>query len=70
MNVGLITLFACFSNEEKAVETLENIRWPNGPVWPHCGHEKTYHLKRKPRTMTRSNRKNRPNVKYLQKVFR
>jgi transposase-like protein len=26
-----------FHNEEKAREHLEAIRWPNGPVCPHCG---------------------------------
>ena len=57
MNADLITLSACFHDEEKATETLESIRWPNGPVCPHCGHEKAYHLKRKEGTKTRSNRK-------------
>ena len=57
MNADLITLSASFSDEEKAIETLESIRWPNGPVCPHCGHEKAYHLKRKPGTTTRSKRK-------------
>ena len=26
-----------FTNEDKARETLEAMRWPNGPVCPHCG---------------------------------
>jgi len=26
-----------FQNEEKAREYLEALRWPNGPVCPHCG---------------------------------
>jgi transposase-like protein len=26
-----------FTDEEKAREALEAIRWPNGPVCPHCG---------------------------------
>ena len=26
-----------FTNEEKAREALEAVRWPNGPVCPHCG---------------------------------
>lgn len=57
MNADLITLSACFSDEEKAIETLEGIRWPNGVECPHCGHDKAYHLKRKESTTTRSNRK-------------
>jgi transposase-like protein len=26
-----------FQDEEKAREALEAVRWPNGPVCPHCG---------------------------------
>ena len=26
-----------FTNEDKAREALEAMRWPNGPVCPHCG---------------------------------
>src|SRR6478736_2070775 len=26
-----------FSNDDAAREHLEKIRWPNGPVCPHCG---------------------------------
>ncbi len=26
-----------FTDADKARETLEAIRWPNGPVCPHCG---------------------------------
>jgi transposase-like protein len=26
-----------FTDEEKAREALETVRWPNGPVCPHCG---------------------------------
>ncbi len=57
MNANLITLSSCFSDEEAAVETLEEIRWPNGVECPHCGHGKVYHLKKKPGTTTRSSRK-------------
>jgi transposase-like protein len=28
---------AAYSNEEKARKALEAVRWPNGPVCPHCG---------------------------------
>src|SRR5205807_1001246 len=27
----------CFTNEDAAREHLETLRWPNGPVCPHCG---------------------------------
>src|ERR1051326_1193962 len=34
-----------FTNEAKARECFESIRWPNGPVCPHCGEaEKVYRL--------------------------
>jgi transposase-like protein len=28
---------AIFNNDDKAREALEAVRWPNGPVCPHCG---------------------------------
>ncbi len=28
---------ARFNNEEAARQHLEAIRWPNGPICPHCG---------------------------------
>lgn len=37
-----------FSDEGKAREYFESIRWPNGPVCPHCGEcEKVYRLEGK-----------------------
>ncbi|MEW5910957.1 MAG: IS1595 family transposase [Thermodesulfobacteriota bacterium] len=37
-----------FQDEDKAREYLESIRWPEGPICPHCGgHEKTYRLEGK-----------------------
>ena len=30
--------------EEEARAYIEKIRWPNGPVCPHCEHEKAYEL--------------------------
>jgi len=30
-----------FTNREAAVEYLERLRWPNGPVCPHCATEET-----------------------------
>ncbi len=33
-----------FQNEDKAREHLEGIRWPNGPVCPHCGSQRHYAL--------------------------
>src|SRR5690606_36475065 len=31
-----------FKDEDKAREHLETLRWPNGPVCPHCGGEGGY----------------------------
>ena len=28
---------AAFTNHDKAREVLEAIRWPDGPICPHCG---------------------------------
>jgi transposase-like protein len=35
--LNLVTLAQHFSNEDKAREFLEKLRWPDGPVCPHCG---------------------------------
>jgi transposase-like protein len=35
--LNLIELAQHFSNPEKAREFLEKLRWPDGPVCPHCG---------------------------------
>ena len=29
-----------FTDENAAREAFEAVRWPNGPVWPHCGNLK------------------------------
>jgi len=31
--------------EASAYLVLEELRWPNGPICPHCGHDKAYFLK-------------------------
>ena len=37
-----------FTNDEAARQHLESIRWPNGPVCPHCGGtDRTTHLQEK-----------------------
>jgi transposase-like protein len=35
--LNLVTLAQHFSDEDKAREFLEKLRWPEGPVCPHCG---------------------------------
>lgn len=42
-----------FSNEVKAIELIESIMWPEGPICPHCGStEKQYALQAKGKTKT------------------
>lgn len=35
--MNLAELAPYFSNENKAIELIESLIWPNGPVCPHCG---------------------------------
>lgn len=37
-------------DEESAREFLERVRWPNGPVCPHCGASGAYRLRPKTRS--------------------
>lgn len=36
-NLDLTQIMAHFATDEAAREYLETVRWPNGPVCPHCG---------------------------------
>src|SRR5262245_26222903 len=42
-----------FVSEDKARELLESMRWPNGPICPHCGAKDPYKLNPKPGSSTR-----------------
>lgn len=44
MDANLITLASYFDDEDKAYQFIERLRWPNGPVCPHCDSEKVYRL--------------------------
>ena len=47
--LNLVALAQHFSNEDKAREFLERLRWPDGPVCPHCGElDNAYRLEPKP----------------------
>ncbi len=47
--LNLIALAQHFSNEDKAREFIEKLRWPDGPVCPHCGEiNNAYRLEPKP----------------------
>jgi transposase-like protein len=54
MENGELNLFALaqhFSDEDKAREFMEKLRWPDGPVCPHCGLVgEAYKLEPKPST--------------------
>lgn len=39
---NLIELLIYFNNEQKCRDYLEQIRWPNGIICPHCSHEKCF----------------------------
>src|SRR5581483_7669135 len=41
-------LHKALKDEDAARELLENLRWPNGAVCPHCGADKPYKLTPKP----------------------
>src|SRR5260221_10266937 len=43
----------CFHDEDAARALLEQMRWPNGPVCPHCGATEPYTLTWKPGTSMR-----------------
>jgi transposase-like protein len=36
-SIDLTTIAKCFSDDGEAYKALEAIRWPNGPICPHCG---------------------------------
>jgi transposase-like protein len=49
----LVKLASQYSDDDKARELLESIRWPNGPVCPHCKSTKAYRLTPKLGSSTR-----------------
>jgi len=47
--LNLFALAQHFSDEDKAREFIEKLRWPDGPVCPHCGEiDNAYRLEPKP----------------------
>ena len=51
--LNLITLAQHFSDDDKAREFLEKLRWPDGPVCPHCGEvNNAYRLEAKKESKT------------------
>ena len=48
--LSLANLDERFTDPLKAAEYLESIRWPNGPVCPHCGEAERKHYRLKSQT--------------------
>lgn len=42
--LNLATLAQKYSDNDKARKLLESLRWPNGPICPHCKHDEIYTL--------------------------
>lgn len=51
--MDLVKLAQDFADEDSARAYLESIRWPNGPVCPHCESENVYKITSKPGSKTR-----------------
>lgn len=47
-NLDLTQIMAHFATDEAAREYLEAVRWPNGPVCPHCDNKKVYDIAANP----------------------
>ena len=53
--MSLVQLAPYFSNEDKAIEFVESLLWPEGPNCPHCGSvEKQYRIKANPERKVRA----------------
>jgi len=48
MDINIVELGERLSDNDKARELLESVRWPNGTACPHCGSIKAYRLEPKP----------------------
>lgn len=56
-DLTLMRVMELFSTEEKAREYFEKLRWPNGPVCPHCGNaakDRIYTLTPNPKKKVRA----------------
>src|SRR5437016_4912265 len=52
MEIDLVGLIQEIGDEDNARRFLEGLRWPKGPVCPHCGSVGAYSLKPKGGTKT------------------
>lgn len=51
--LSLIEIASLLSDEEEAIRFFESIRWPEGPVCPHCNHQGAYAIKANEKTKVR-----------------
>jgi transposase-like protein len=51
--INLAQLAKYFSDEDSARDFMESLRWPNGPICPHCGFNKAYRIFANPGSKTR-----------------
>ncbi len=66
LNLNLSMIAKYFSEEDAAYQLVESIRWPNGPICPHCGAvNSAYFLE--PRQGTRKTRTGRVSYRSLWK---
>jgi transposase-like protein len=68
MEMNLVRLAKEYADEDRAREYLESLRWPRGPICPHCGAEGAYRLTAKPGS-TRGVRKGVLKCKVCRKQF-
>jgi transposase-like protein len=66
MELNLSSIAKELQDEEKAYEFVEAVRWPNGPICPHCGViDHAYHMK--PKNGLRKTRRGKPSYRSLWK---
>jgi transposase-like protein len=52
-DINLIEIAGLLADEEEAIKFFESIRWPEGPVCPHCNHQGAYAIKANAKTKVR-----------------
>lgn len=67
-SLNLVELIQKYSNEDNAREFVESLRWPSGPVCPHCESTEVYRLTPKA-TSKRPGRKGLLKCKVCRKQF-
>jgi transposase-like protein len=63
MGLTISDISRVYNDEAAAYELLETIRWPNGPICPHCGGLKAHYIA--PKNGHRATRKGNPTYRRL-----